>query len=332
MTHKKIEKVTKEFWEEEILEENRMLIEVFLQQQHLSPRTLKQYESASKIFAKWVHDNCIPKGKKSIANLKPIDALRYQNWLIEKGLSNNSVKFKRSVVSSLCMFVEVYYGDDYKEFRNIFTKAIPNVPKSNAKEKTPLTTKELETLIKELKKNEDWQKLAYLLFTYSTGCRREESRQLLAEVENYEKHIDKKGESKSYYITHKIRAKGRGKEGKPRKFKFNEEAMEYIKKWLEYRRTQFEDDDCPYVFVSRTKNGYKQLSPNTFNLWCDEFSKILGGRHVHPHLIRSSRATIAVIEEGKDIKSVQTLLGHNSSQTTEIYIVREDEEDDDDLF
>lgn len=333
MAQKKIEEVTKEFWENDILEENRMFIDEFLQQQHLSSATLKQYESGLKIFAKWVHDFCLPKGKKNITDLKPRDALKYQNWLISKGLSPNAIKFKRSAVSTLCNYIELYYGEDYKDFRNIFTKAIPNVAKSNVKEKVPLTTKEIEKIVKELKKREDWQKLAYVYFTYITGCRREESRQLLKEVITYDKLKNKDGTDKNFYATHNIRAKGRGKEGKVRKFAFDDKAMEAIKKWVEHRATIVGKDDCPYVFVSKTKDGiFKQLSANTFNLWCEEFSKIIGGKPVHPHLFRSSRATNAVIEEGKDIKSVQKLLGHESSQTTEIYVVRDDSDDLDDLF
>lgn len=334
MGYKKIEEVTDEFWENEVDQTNKMLIEEFLQQQHLSPATLKQYESGLKIFAKWIHDFCIPKGdgKVKITDLKPRDALRYQNWLISKGLSPNAIKFKRSAVSSLCGYIEVYYGDEYKDFRNIFTKAIPNVTKSNIKEKQPLTMSEIEKLSNELYEREEWQKLAYLWFTYITGCRREESRQLLKEITTYPKAVDKKGNKKKYYLTHPIRAKGKGKEGKVRKFKVDERAMQAIKKWIDYRDTQVENDDCPFVFVSKTKDGYRQLSANTFNLWCQEFSKMLGGRPVHPHLFRSSRATNAVLEDGADIKSVQKLLGHNSSQTTEIYVVRDDADDDDELF
>lgn len=335
MSQKKIEEVSDEFWNNEVDKENKMLIEYFLQQGHLSPKTLIQYRSALKIFAKWVHDNCIPFGKKKIYKLKPKDALNYQNWLInDMKLSPSGVKFKRSAVSSLCGYIEVYYGDEegYEGFRNIYTKAIPNVAKSSKKEKIPLTVKELETLSKELEKREEWQKLAYLWFTYTTGCRREESRQLLAEVSDYEIATDKDGKEKKYYVTHSIRAKGRGSAGKVRKFKFDERAMLAIKKWVDYRKTQVTEDGCPYLFVSKSQGEYRQLSANTFNLWCDSFGKILGGKAVHPHLLRSSRATNAVVEEGFDVKSVQKLLGHNSSQTTEIYIVRHDDDDDDELF
>ncbi len=330
MSYKKIEEVTDAFWEDEVNEVNKELIEDFLSQQHLSKQTLKQYTSALKIFAKWVHDNCKKKGEKGnviIPELRPRDARKYQDWLLSKGLSSSAVKFKRSAVSSLCGFIELYYDREYPEFRNIYSKAIPNVKKSNVKEKNPLTTEEINTLIKELTKKEEWQKIAYIWFTYSTGCRREESRQLLTEVVDYEKV-----EGKRYYVTHSIRAKGHGREGKPRKFKFDEVAMGAIKKWVEHRKIIVENDDCPYVFVSKTKDGYKRLSANTFNLWCNQFSEILEGKPVHPHLFRSSRATNAVIEEGKDIKSVQTLLGHNSSETTEIYVIRDTSDDDDDLY
>lgn len=332
--YKKIPEVTDEFWDNEVNEENKELIEDFLSQEHLSKQTIKQYTSALKIFAKWVHENCRPKGEAIIPDLRPRDARKYQDWLIKQGLSPSAVKFKRSAVSSLCGFIELYYDREYPDFRNIYSKAIPNVPKASVKEKVPLTTKEINRIVSVLTKKQEWQKIAYIWFTYSTGCRREESRQLLTEVADYKvvERTDEEGNVRRYYVTHTIRAKGRGKEGKPRKFKFDEKAMNAIKKWLEYRAEQVDNDDCPYVFVSKTKDGYKQLSANTFNLWCKQFSEIIGGKPVHPHLFRSSRATNAVIDEGKDIKSVQKLLGHESSQTTEIYVVRDDSDDDDDLF
>lgn len=329
MTYKKIDEVSEEFWENEVNEINKELIEDFLSQSHLSPKTLKQYRSALRIFAKWVHDYA---RNKPIPELKPRDALKYQNWLIDKELSPNSIKFKRAAVSSLCGFIEIYYNDEYPMFRNIFTKAIPSIPKANVKEKIPLTKEEINKLITYLEKEKDWQKLAWVLFTYSTGCRREESRQLLTEVVTYNKYKDKNGNEKNFYVTHPIRAKGRGREGKIRRFAFDEKAMQAIKKWVEYRKSIIPDDDCPYVFVKKTKDGYKQLSANTFNLWCDKFSEILGGRPVHPHLFRSSRATNAVVDEGKSIEAVQALLGHESPSTTQIYVVKDNTDELDELF
>jgi len=320
---------TSGFTDEEFIENvneiSQELINDFLRQSQKSDQTLKQYKSALYIFAKFVHDEL---RNKPITQLKVRDALRYQNYLIDLGLSDSSIKFKRSAVSALYIYIEAFWDDEYPETRNIFTKAVPNVGNEKKKTKDPLTLKELETLKRELIKQEEWQKLAYLTFTYSTGCRREESRQLKKEVAEYDKYVNLKGEEKNYYITHEIRAKGKGKQGKIRKFQFDEEAMLSIKKWIEVRG----EDDCPYVFVAKTKSGkVNQVSPTTFNSWCDHFSEIIG-KKVHPHLLRSSRATNSVVEEGKDIKAVQQLLGHNSSSTTEIYVVRDETDIVDDLF
>ena len=339
MAFQKIEDVSDDFWNNQVNRENRRLIEEFLNQQHLSPKTLQQYRSALKIFAKWVYDTSysdFEKREKLISELKPRDGLAYQNYLINSKLSNNSIKLKRSAVSSLCGYIELYYGEEYPKFRNIFTKAIPTVPKVAKKEKLPLSGKELDKLAKELRKRGEWQKLAYLWITYSTGCRREEARQMKSEIGSYSKFVNKQGKTEKFYVTHKIRAKGKGKDGVVRRFKFEQIAMDAIQEWLKHREAMCVEkgieDDCEYLFVSKRHGKLQQLTANTFNSWCKEFSEILGGRPVHPHLFRSSRATNAVIEEGKDIKSVQAMLGHSSSQTTEIYIVRDATDDDNELY
>lgn len=308
------------FWNKEINGFNRMITDEFLQQGHLSSKTLEQYRSALRQFFKWVYDNC---NNKALHELKPRDALRYQNYLINRGLSSSAIKFKRSAVSSLCGYIEIYYLDDYPTFRNIYNKNIPSPPKAAKHEKKPLSPEEFDSLVKELEEQKEWQMLAYVWFTYVTGCRREESRQLLKEVAEYEYIKDK-----NYYYTHNIRAKGRGKEGKVRKFAFDDRAMNAIKKWLEVRG----QDDCPYVFVAKSKGILNQVSDSTFNYWCSGvFSKIIG-RRVHPHLFRSTRATHIVTVEGKNIESAQALLGHESAETTKIYVVKESQDELDDLF
>lgn len=321
----KLEGFTDEEFNEKVNPASQEVIKDFLRQSQLSDKTLQQYKSALYVFAKFVHDEM---ANRAIPHLKVRDALRYQNYLIDMGLSNSAIKLKRSAVSSLYIFIEAFWDDEYPETRNIFTKAVPNVPNERKKERVPLTLKDLNKLKKVLKEQEEWQKLAYLNFTYSTGCRREESRQLEKEVAEYEKYVNLKGEKQNYYVTHNIRAKGKGKQGKIRKFQFDDEAMESIRKWLEVRG----EDDCKYLFVTKNKNGEtNQVSSSTFNTWCNHFGKILD-KKVHPHLFRSSRATNSVVEEGKDIKAVQQLFGHNSSATTELYVITDNSDDVSELF
>jgi integrase len=321
----KLKEVTEQEWNQ-VDDFNKQITSEFLEQGHLSPHTLSQYKSALRIFFRWVYDNC---QNKSITDLKPKDALRYQNFLINRELSSSGIKLKRSAVSSLCGYIELYYADEYPLFRNIYNKKIPNPPKTLKNEKKPLTNEEFDLLLKTLEEKEEWQMLAYVMFSYSSGCRRAEGRQLLKKVVDYEYIKDKDGNYKNYYLTHEIRCKGRGREGKRRKLQFSEDAMVAIKKWLEIRG----EDDCEYVFVTKTKSGkVSQISASTFNYWCSEiFTKIVG-RRVHPHQLRSTRATHLVAISGKDIKSAQKLLGHESSDTTELYVIKEGDDDIDDAF
>ena len=322
--YKKMEGFSDEEFNSLVNPVNRELINDFLRQSQLSPQTLKQYKSALYIFAKWVHDEL---GNKDIPKMKVRDGLNYQNYLIDLELSDSAIKFKRSVVSSMFTFIEAFWDDEYPNCRNIFTKAVPTVGNQKKKEKNPLTKKELEKLIKELVKLQEWQKLAYLMFSYSTGCRREEARQLRKEVISYEKFKNAKGEEKNYYVSHEIRCKGAGRTGKIRKLTFGDDTMEALKRWVKERG----EDDCEHMFVTKRDGKYKQVSAETFNDWCKLFGDIVG-KPVHPHLLRSSRATILAVEDGKDIKGIQKLLGHSSSSTTEIYIVNDSEESFDDLF
>ncbi|MCI1763634.1 tyrosine-type recombinase/integrase [Heyndrickxia oleronia] len=323
---KKIPEVTIEEWNK-VNEFNREKTEEFLQQQHLSPHTRIQYESALRIFFRFIHDkfNNLP-----LYELKPRHALQYQNFLMSRELSSSAVKFKRSAVSSLCGYLELYYSDEYPLFRNIYSKQIPNPPKSFKHEKKPLTVEELENLISELEKRQEWQMVAYIQFSYDSGCRRSETVQLLKEVVNYDYVKDPRtGENLPYYRTHDIRTKGKGSVGKIRKLIYSDVSKGAINKWLEVRG----EDDCPYVFVKKTKEGkVRQLSASTFNDWCTNVFSEIVGRRVHPHQLRASRATNLVAVEGKNIEKVKSLLGHESSETTKIYVVREDEDDVTDLF
>lgn len=316
-----IPRVTEQEWAE-VNKFNREIVEEFLENmQHLSPATLKQYESGLKIFMRYIKDY---EDNVQITELKPRNALKYQNWLIKEGLSSNGIKFKRACINSLFQYLEVYYLDEFPHIRSIFSKAITAPPNSPVRKKEPLTVDELEKLIDTLTKREEWQYLAYLLVSYETGARREEVRQLKKEIATYDKP-----KGKGFYMTHPVRAKGRGDKGKVVRLYFGDRAMDAIKKWLEVRG----DDDCPYLFVVKTGNKAKQVSASTFNYWCTNiFSPILDGKVCFPHLLRSSRATNLVVEEGKDINAAKKLLNHESTETTSIYIVRDETEDLDDIF
>lgn len=322
----KLQEVTPEMWEQ-VNSENKKMTEEFLKQNiQLSSETLLQYTSALKIYYWWIKENA---GDKPFHQLKSRDFLRFQNFLTERGMSSSGIKLKRSAVSSFNNYIEVYYLDTYPQFRNYITKGIPTPPPVPVHVKEPLTMEEYNNLCSKLEEQELYQQLAYLKFSFASGARRAEVRQLLkADMMNQPKIVERDGKSISVYNTSPIRCKGRGKAGKIRSLQFDDAARNAILKWLEIRG----DDDCPFVFAVKHDGKYSQISKTTFNSWTDGIFEEIVGRRIHPHLIRSSRASSMVVEQGKDIKAAQKLLGHKSSTTTEIYVIRKDDEDSDDAF
>lgn len=302
---------------------NRKIVEEFLRESiHLSPESIKQYTSALRIFYYWVKINA---EDKSFTEIKPRDYLLYQNFLTRLGLSSSAVRVKRSAISSLNGYIEVYYSDEIPLFRNFVNKKIPAPVQNFINEKKPLILEEYKHLCDELTKKEKWQELAYLKCSFSSGARRAEIRQFLKNMIDTEPKMV--GETK-IYSTGEIRCKGRGKIGKVRKLQIDEDAMIAIKKWLKIRG----EDACEYLFIAKGNGEVKQISLETFNGWCANLFTEIAGRRVHPHALREARATSLVVEQGKDIKVVQKLLGHLSSTTSEIYVIREDKDDSDDAF
>lgn len=328
------EHITETEWNE-VCEFNRELLADFiLNSAELSPKTRYVYESNLKMWFVWVKDNL--KNKKQI-EITPLDYKRFQNWMLNRGCSSSDINNKRAAISSLNGYLEIYYHEEYPLFRNFINKSIKRPPKNAVNEKQPLTKEEFDHLIEVLAERGEWQKIAYLVFTLDTGCRRAESRQLLKDVVNVKpirrqrKIINPEGGEEIreviFYQTHPIRCKGAGITGKVRRFTFSEHTMSVLRKWIEERG----EDTCPYMFIAKYGGEIHQVSETLFNVWArDTFTPIVG-RRVHPHQMRTSRAT-QLAEEGVDIEVVRKLLGHENASTTAGYIVHDETEDLDELY
>lgn len=332
---KKLPPITDAEWAE-VNEWNRFILDDFLSNStELSPKSLKAYHSNLRIFFIWVKDNL---NNKQLTDIKSLEYKRYQNWLVNRDCSSADVCNKRAAISSLNNYVELYYGDEFPMFRNFINKSIKRPPPSFVHEKEPLTKAEFNHLIAVLEERGEWQKIAYLKFTLETGCRRAESAQITKDLVNAEpivkerSVVDDDGNESIVkivqYRTPLIRCKGKGKTGKQRRLVFGQESMDAFKKWLDVRG----DDACPAMFVTKHRGEICVAQPETFNSWATKTFTPIVGRRFHPHLLRESRATQAVVEEGKNITAVQKLLGHESSETTQIYVIRDDSDDMDELF
>jgi len=112
----------------------------------------------------------------------------------------------------------------------------------------------------------------------------------------------------------------RGKGDKPRIVFLSNHAKHWIGEYLKAR-----DDVEPYLFVAHDRASkareeeVKPLSPRSVQRLVEKYSSAAGiTKKVTPHTMRHSYAT-DLLQGGADIRSVQSMLGHSSITTTQIY-------------
>lgn len=116
----------------------------------------------------------------------------------------------------------------------------------------------------------------------------------------------------------------RGKGDKPRIVFLSNQARYWLKQYLEKRH-----DTEPSLFIghdrardNRAKENNKNsvsLTPRSIQRLVQKYAKVAGiTKHVTPHTLRHSYAT-DLLMNGADIRSVQSMLGHSSITTTQIY-------------
>lgn len=113
----------------------------------------------------------------------------------------------------------------------------------------------------------------------------------------------------------------RGKGQKDRPVFISESAADHVN---EYVATRF--DNLPPLFLSYSRNNiastsgdYRRLGARSIQRMITKYAKLAGiTKHVSPHTMRHSFAT-DLLMNGADIRSVQSMLGHSSISTTQVY-------------
>jgi len=121
-----------------------------------------------------------------------------------------------------------------------------------------------------------------------------------------------------------------GKGGKSRVVFLSEQSKYWLKKYLEARK-----DMNPFFFISHDKKSNSSkiikikgknintddqpITPRSIQRMVQKYARAAGiTKPVTPHTLRHSYAT-DLLQNGADIRSVQTMLGHSSITTTQIY-------------
>ena len=317
----KLPDVTDEMWQL-VNEDYRNLVEEYIVVQSHSPDTKKQYISGLRQFGYFVYNSM---NNKPLHKITKRDFLRYISYLRDdRKLSSSALSFKKACVSSLCNYIESVVADEednYKIFRN-FTRGLPSIPKNRVYDKIKVTYDEYKDMMKVLESDENYLGMAWLATAFLVGARRSEIIQFKTEILDYPIP-----EGQNYVLSHIVRGKGRSTDGKKLEYMFSLEVLPYIKKWLEVRGYEHE-----YIFTTKHNGEIRQMSSSWADHFCSNTLSNILGRRINVHIFKNSCITY-LLESGIDINLVSKFVAHHESiSTTQIYDLRDFEEEKNSIF
>lgn len=318
----KLPEITEEEFEQCNQENVDIFYEFFRNNRQLSPETQKQYQTCLRQFFWFVHTDL---RDKPFYKITKRDFVNYLGYMQDRGLSSSAINLRKSACSSFCNYIENIVADDMEECKNFrnFTRGMPKINKTQVYEKIPISKEEYDKIMKALEKKENYLGMAWTATAFNVGCRRSELIQFKTEILDYPVK-----EGKNYVLSHVVRGKGAGIEGKPLKYMIPLDVLEYWRLWVEKRGYENE-----YIFTTKNGNTITHMSKNWANVFCHEVLSPILGRRVNPHLFKASCVTY-MLEQGKDMKLVSKYVAQHQSVdvTSNYYDLRSFDDELDELF
>lgn len=268
-----------------------------------SKRTRENYGFYLGRFADWALEKGISK-----ASAITLDSVRQFRLWLNRLEDSHGVPLKKNTQNYHLIALRAFLK--YLSKRDIETMAAEKIELAKQPDRHVefLEPKEIEKLLDAPMKSQgpDMVRLrdrAILELLWSTGLRVSELCGLKLEDINFNRN--------------EFSVKGKG--SKWRVVFFSDDAKGWLKKYLDARR-----DMSPMLFVShdRASKGRDELSGLTqrsVQRIVEHYRKLAGiTKSISPHTLRHSFAT-DLLMNGADLRSVQSLLGHASVTTTQIY-------------
>ena len=273
-----------------------------------SPRTVKEYGDDLRAwcaFLGWTLEEFDPK------EVDAEDVKRWMMQMLEAGQSPRSVKRRLSAVKSLYRFL---LGLGLVKVNITSMVILPKVDKP-----LPIFFRESEMeAFKEQNKvpsyeegmdKADWLEAMrdYLLveMLYQTGMRRAE----LAALED--KDVDVQGRQIRVF----------GKRRKERMVPMGEQLAQMVEEYLQVKREILSGCDGFGIFLVRKKRNGEWVAlgaSGIYNIVRARMSDVSTLKKHSPHVLRHTFAT-TMLNNGADVRTIQTLLGHSSLEATQVY-------------
>ncbi|MEK7105155.1 MAG: site-specific tyrosine recombinase/integron integrase [Patescibacteria group bacterium] len=264
-----------------------------------SAKTSKNYDFYLKRFTKWA-------GCKKLSDITQDNVRQFRLWLNRsvKGREGETVKSSTQNYHLIALRSFLKYCAK-RDFDCLAPEKI-ELAKQPSRQVEFLEAEELTRMIDASKKTNGIVGLrdeAILQMLFSTGLR-------VSELTNLK--IDNVNLKRDEFTV-------RGKGGKTRVVFISDDAKTCVKAYLEKRT-----DPSPYIFVShdRAKKGRESsgpLTPRSVQRLVERYALAAGvTKKITPHTLRHTFAT-DLLRNGADIRAVQSMLGHASITTTQVY-------------
>lgn len=275
----------------------KLFFEFLENDKKLSKNTLQSYKRDIKQYKEYVEDNKINYNK-----ITKEDMEKYINHLQEIGK-------KASTISRCIASIRSFYQYELKN-KKVKVDPTENIQSPKIEKRVPsvLTSKEVELLL-EQPKDVDLKGIrdkAMLEFAYATGMRVTEIISLDLSDVNLEEG----------YVTCRTG-------NKKRNIPLGTMSLKALKEYIEEaREILIKDDSVTALFVN--VNGKRLTRQGFWKIikYYKEQAHIT--KDITPHVLRHSFAT-HLLQNGADLKAIQTMLGHSDISSTQVYMQFQDE-------
>lgn len=287
---------------EAINKDNLKLLQKYdrdMQMRELSPKSIYNYKTD---LMAWFRYLAKEQFNPSVLDVTEDDIEEFLFFCKDEGNNTERMKRRMSSISAFYKFLrrKKLIKENPMEFVPRPKKGLPVVTQ------TFLTEEQVKNMIKKLEENKDLELYTYAMFSLSTMARVTAISSIRWDQIDFEERV----------VEDVLE-----KEGKIVNLFFSEQVKNLLLKLKE--KYKEENIESPYVFVTKYKGSYNQISTGTLGEWAKKIGKMIGVDSLHPHDFRHSGSQLLSLT-GMPIEKISELLNHSGLDVTKNHYLKQD--------